>query len=249
MRRRIVLAAAVLVSACGAPQVEVFPSPDASLAARPSAVTPTATSSPPPARPDPAPSGSETHSPVPSEQPATGDSDTEQAPSVTPPVPTVSPPTAVFRPVGGINDAQGDLPRGAPGWVDIIGLVLEDDGTTLRIRVDLADALPEGLRNNETARIGVDLFRGDDGETRYRVYVDGTRDGWLAYLQRPDGFVDYPGSVTIAGSRIVLSLPASAVGNPVRGDWRAFAEWSDPGGGHREARDAAPDEGWGTFTR
>lgn len=249
MRRRMVLATALLLSACGAPQVEVFPSPDASLAARPSAVAPSATSSPRPARPDPAPSASDTHSPAPSAQPAAGGSDSEQAPAVTPPAPTVPAPSGVFHPVGGINDAQGDLPPGAPAWVDIIGLVLEDDGATLRIRIDLADALPEGLRNHETARIGVDLFRGDDGETRYRVYVDGTRDGWLAYLQRPDGFVDYPGSATIAGGEIVLSLPASAVGNPVRGDWRAFAEWSDPGGGRRESRDAAPDEGWGTFTR
>jgi hypothetical protein len=172
----------------------------------------------------------------------------QQAPVVTPPTPEIDV-SAVFRPVGGINDAQGDVPHGAPAWVDIIGLVLEDDGATLRIRIDMADDLPASLRNNETARIGVDLFRGDDGENRYRVFVDGSEDGWLAFLQRSDGFVEYPGSVTITGGKLSLSLPASAVGDPVRGDWRAFSEWSDPGGGRREARDAAPDEGWGTFTR
>jgi len=249
VRRWMVLAAAMVLAgaACGAPGVEVFPSPNASLAVRPSAAISAANS--PPAQsapPEPAPSG--TASLDPSAPPVPADPDRQQAV----PDPSLTPDTAVptvFRPVGGINDAQGDLPRGAPAWADIIGLVLEDDGTTLRIRIDLADGLPTELRNNETARIGVDLFRGNGGETRYRVFLDGTADGWLAYLQRPDGFIGYPGSVTIAGSNLTLALPAAAVGDPVRGDWRAFSEWSGPGGGGREARDAAPDEGWGTFTR
>lgn len=250
VRRLTMLAVVgVLVGACASPQVEVFPSPDTSLAARPS-VTATTTRSPTP-RPDttaPAPTGTASPSGEPSLQPAVEDTTTDEQPIDTPVATDPAVPTP-FRPIGGINDPQGDLPRGAPGWVDIIGLVLEDDGTTLRIRIDVADKLPEALRNKETAQIGVDLFRGDDGETRYRIFVDGNDEGWFAYFQHHDGFVAFPGAVTVRGSTLAFTVPSDAVGDPVRGDWRAFSEWSDPGGGRRQAHDSAPDEGWGTFSR
>lgn len=247
-RLTLLLAACIVLPACSPAQVEVFPSPDVSLAARPSETLAS------PARTPKSTKGSEVATPPsaeasdPSAAPAATDEPVAKPP-VDPPV-TQAPPvsTPLFRPIGGINDPQGDIASSTPPWADIIGLVLDDDGATFRIAVDLAHEVPAVLRNNETARVGVDFFRGDGGETRYRVFVDGDRDGWLAYFQRPDGFVDNPGTLTLTGTRIILTLPAELLGDPVRGEWRAFVQWTGPGNG-RESIDHAPDESWSTFAR
>lgn len=247
---RGLLAAVLGLTACAAPQPEVFPSPAPSLAARPSALPSDAPSADaslgeltPPTDPASAEAATEpVISPGAPEDPASAEAEPEA---------TDSPPqTATFTSIARIDDREGDVGLEGPDWADLVAVTLDDDGTTLRIVIDFADELPPVLDEDEVVGIGVDLLREDDGESRFQVFVDGGSDGWYAYFQRHDGFIAYPGSFSLGGSRIVLTLPATTIGNPIEGEWRSFLDWSGPSLVLRPvAHDQAPDRGWATFRR
>lgn len=250
MRAAVAVAATlVIVSACAAPAPEVFPSPTPSLGARPSALpgdAPSAEASVDESAPptDPASAGAPT-------EPSDGPAPTDPVSAETEPEATdASPQPATFTTIARIDDPEGDVGLEGPDWADIVGLVLEDDGATLRVTIDFADDLPAALGEDEVVGIGVDLLREDDGESRYQLFVDGGSDGWYAYFQRHDGFMAFPGTFSLGGARIVLTIPAEVIGNPVQGDWRSFLDWSGRGLVLRPvAHDGAPDEGWHDFRR
>jgi len=252
MRAVVALAAALLAAAaCAAPAPQVFPSQASSLAARPSALPgdgppsdQPSSESAPPTDSGSAEAGSEPIVEPAATQPATPQERPEDEPSDAPSQ------TATFMTIAQIDDPEGDVGLEGPDWADIVGLVLDDDGTKLRITIDFAAALPATLDEDEVVGIGIDLLREDDGESRYQVFVDGGSDGWYAYFQRQDGFMAFPGSFSLGGSRMVLTIPAEVIGNPVEGEWRSFLDWSGPSRVLRPvAHDRAPDEGWHAFRR
>lgn len=250
MRAAVAVAATLLmVSGCAAPAPEVFPSPAPSLAARPSALAGDA----------PAPDASVDES-LPPTDPASAEAATETSdgPAPTDPVSAETEPeetgaplrTAAFTTIARIDDPAGDVGPEGPDWADLVRLVLEDNGATLRVTIDFAGTLPTVLGEDEVVGIGVDLLREDDGESRYQLFVDGGSDGWYAYFQRQDGFMAFPGTFSLGDTRIVLTIPAEVIGNPVEGEWRSFLDWSGEGLVLRPvAHDRAPEEGWHVFRR
>lgn len=247
MRAAVTVAATLLAaSACAAPAPQVFPSPAPSLAARPSALAVDAPSAEASvdesdSATDPASGGvtDPSDGQVPTD-PASAEAGTEPAAA----------PRTPFTTIASIEDPEGDVGIEGPDWADIVGLLLEDDGATLRVTIDFADTLPPALGEDEVVGIGVDLLREDDGESRYQLFVDGGSDGWYAYFQRHDGFMAFPGSFSLGGFRIVLTIPAEVIGNPVEGEWRSFLDWSGKGLVLRPvAYDRAPEEGWHAFRR
>lgn len=150
-----------------------------------------------------------------------------------------------YRPVGSLTDLRGDHGREGPAYADVVGVLLEDDGTRLRATVRLGGTVPARPAADETLGIGVDLYdRSGELESDYQLFADGGADGWFAYLSTPSGFVRYPGRFSIADDSLVFTVPWSSVGGREDGWTKAFADWSGTGGGtlgdHATSNDRAP---------
>lgn len=161
-------------------------------------------------------------------------------------------PESGFRVVGDESDAAGDIGLQGPDHADAVRVVIEADRVTARVTVEFVGEIPERLDEGEVMGVGVDLHRpGSDGDSDYQVFADGGSDGWFAYLQTPDGFVEYPGRFLLAGSRMIWEVPWSSVGNLREGAFRAFADWSAPGVAvlYEASEDRVPDAGRSTFRR
>lgn len=130
-------------------------------------------------------------------------------------------------------DDRSDHGNG-PAYADLTSVALEDDGTNLKVTVELGDTVPGVLASEEVQGVGVDVYRSSGRESDYQVFLDGGSSGWRGHLQTPKGFVRFPGSVRVTGTTLVAVLPWSAVGG--RSDARVwtFADWSD-GRGHSSA--------------
>ncbi len=125
---------------------------------------------------------------------------------------------------------------------------MRDTGSSLVVSVDMDRDVPARLSRGEVMGLGVDLYRGDAGESDYQLFADGSADGWYAYLQTPQGFVEYPGELRMGGTRIVFDVPWHSVGQTGHGRFRAFADWSMSNGVPRPAsEDFAPDGGTAEF--
>ena len=135
-----------------------------------------------------------------------------------------------WRPVGQAGDAGGDHGSG-PAYADLRSLTLEDDGTHLRLTVQVAATLPGTLGTGEVQGVGVDLYRLSRDESDFQVFLDGGEHGWRAFLQTPRGFVRYPGTLSVAGRTLVAVVPWSALGGRADAQVSAFSDWSDGRGG------------------
>lgn len=254
------LAVAVL-SGCAAPVRQASPTPDpdlavpaddlapsdqptGTLAPRPSPTATQPTDDPPSpdaAAPDPGPGTPSPDAPT----------DGQASPDDPASDPSGSPPpgwTTLLR----AEDPADDQGASGPGFADLVAFSLEDDGTAVRVRVDVAEDVPPRLEEGEVVGLGVDLLRGSDGESRYQLYADGGVDGWAAYLQTPDGFVAYPGTFAIGGRRFEFVVPWSALGDPTDGPAAVFLDWSRRaivGALNPSSGDRAPDAGDLNFTR
>jgi hypothetical protein len=136
---------------------------------------------------------------------------------------------AVWQPVLIAADARGDHGSG-PGYADLVSLTLEDDGSSLRLSVEVSGTVPARLAGGEVQGIGIDLFRSRSDESDFQVFLDGGSDGWRGYLQTPRGFVRYPGTVRIDGQMLVTEIPWSSLGGRSGAQVSAFADWSDAAG-------------------
>jgi hypothetical protein len=123
-------------------------------------------------------------------------------------------------------DARGDHGTG-PGYADLVSLTLEDDGTSLRVSVEVGGTVPGRLADGEVQGLGVDLFRAREDESDFQVFLDGGSDGWRGFLQTPRGFVRYPGTVSVDGRMLVTVIPWSSLGGRAGAQVSAFADWSD----------------------
>jgi hypothetical protein len=117
-----------------------------------------------------------------------------------------------------------------PGYADALELTLAEDATHLRIAVRLGGAVPARLAGREVQGIGVDLFRGGGAESDFQVFLDGGDHGWRGFLQTPDGFVRFPGTVTVAGATVTSVLPWASLGGRATADVSAFVDWADGAG-------------------
>ena len=150
-----------------------------------------------------------------------------------------------YRQVGTVSDLRGDQGREGPGYADVLGVLLEDDGTRLRATVRTGGTVPLQPAAGEVLGIGVDLYdRSGEFESDYQLFADGGADGWFAYLATPKGFVRYPGRFVITGDQLVFTVPWSAVGGRRDGWTKAFVDWTREGGGtlggNATANDRAP---------
>jgi hypothetical protein len=133
----------------------------------------------------------------------------------------------------------------------VISVSIEDNGDDARVIVDVATDIPATLAEGEVMGIGVNLVRDpNQSESDFQLFADGGSDGWFAYLQTPDGFIDYPGQFRLGGNRIVFQVPWVSIGGMPSGEFDAFVDWS------RErpvlnaaASDRAPNRGRASFTR
>ncbi len=212
-----------------------------------------ATSTPtPPAPTPPAPTGAATASPDRSTPTTAGRTTptTAGAASSGPLPPSPSPPLPRFRTVGAASDAARDQGLEAPAYADLRRVTIEDDGEHARATLEVGGPLPTSPADGEVIGIGVDLLRRDGGESTYQLYADGGADGWFAYLQTPDGFVAYPGSLRVDGATITFVVPWRAVGTPLDGPFRGFVDWSRTRPiRNAAAEDRAPDATDATFDR
>ncbi|MDQ3756782.1 MAG: hypothetical protein M3394_02910 [Actinomycetota bacterium] len=124
-----------------------------------------------------------------------------------------------------MTDRAGD-PDGeaSPPYGDLLLLNLEDDGTRARITVEVAADVPARLAAGEQVAVGVDLWR-SGRESEYQVYARGNDEGWLAWLDTPSDFVTYPGTFELGGTKLVFTLPWSALGGRLPGSLSALVEW------------------------
>jgi hypothetical protein len=155
--------------------------------------------------------------------------------------------------VGSVSDTSGDQGLEGPTYADLRTVRVEDDGTHARVTVTLGAALPLNAKARESLGFGVDFSRTAlQNESDYQLFADGGTDGWFAYLQTPKGFVRYPGSFAISGTRLVFTVPWSALGGRRQGRFSAFADWSQGGrpgtlGGNATSQDLAPELGTVTY--
>ena len=183
---------------------------------------------------------------------------TEAAPRPSPEAPTTEQPEAEepgdrpssFRVVGTIDDPARDQGLEGPGYADIRRITVEDDRRRVRVRVEVGSDLPLPPEDGEVIGLGVDLLENEEGESVYQLFADGGGDGWLAYLQTPRGFVEYPGEFRVGGNVVEFVIPWEAIGSPTRGSFSGFLDWSRRRPvANAVANDRAPDSGNGSFER
>lgn len=188
------------------------------------------------------PSASSAPSSAPSSSPTDGPSPSAVRTGTAPPRP--------LKTVGSTTDKAADAGPTTPAYADLRKVELEEDGQTLRVTVTLATTVPETVPDGELIGLGVNLYLGDDrSDSDYQLFVDGQPEGWFAYLATPQGHVDYPGRLLIAGDRIVFEVPMSSVGGDSTIAFDAFLDWSTTGLIPQAGEDHAPDSGQRPISR
>jgi hypothetical protein len=197
----------------------------------------------------------------PSEQPPPSASSSSSPPSSPPSTETAAAPTTAAGPGSTTtatttaprrlvtrDDLAGDAGLEAPPYADLVTITVDDIGSRMLVRIDMAGDVPAALAAGEVQGIGIDIYRSNERESDYQVFLDGGSDGWRAYLQTPDGFVDYPGTFAMGGRRLVVEVPWLAVGGREDGRLSTFCDWSAEATPlNRSSADRAPDLGTTSF--
>lgn len=211
-----ILAVTLFLAGCTAvsPAEPTEPGRPTRLAATPQPLEPTPSTSP-----TSSPTGSSTASPTPSAAP--------------------------FRTRARVADEKGDAGILAPPHADIVLCLIESNGETARVTVQVAANVSARLASGEVIGIGVDLFRNASArESDYQLFADGGASGWFAYLQTPDGFVEFPGAFRMGDSRLVFEVPLRSLGGLSATATATFLDWSQRGSGvPTSGNDRAPDTG------
>lgn len=164
-----------------------------------------------------------------SESPRRGSTTTSARPGSTPSsvAPTTAQPAIRYTRIGSVRDPAGDPEGAGPAYADLREVEVADGGGNARLTLVMAGPLPSRVTDNETFGAGVDFFRSlTQNESDYQVFVDGSPDGWFAYLHDGERYLRYPGSFALGGNRLVFTLPWSALGNRRNGRFSAFADWT-----------------------
>lgn len=166
------------------------------------------------------------------------------------PTTTASEPTSARLDPLRFSDPSGDADPG-PGYADADLLAFDDLGDELRVTVSVVGDVPSTLADSEVMGIGVDFSRSDEAESDYQLFADGGSDGWRAFLQTPEGFVQYPGQFAVGGDLVQFTIPWTSVGG--RQTWllSGFVDWGRPNalGLVERSSDLVPDgEGGGLLS-
>ena len=153
-----------------------------------------------------------------------GDGDGDDDPPPASPTPKPEPEYVV---AANPADEEGDAGGDAPAYADSRGLLIESDGRNLRVTIAFAGRIPSVLRADEVQGVGIDFFRSNNQESDFQLFADGGSDGWTAYLQTPDGFVQYPGTFAVGGRVLQFVVPWSALGGAKPVDVSTFVDWSE----------------------
>jgi len=124
-----------------------------------------------------------------------------------------------------LDDQAGDHGNG-PGYADLTAVTFGEADGTLAATVTVAATVPGALADREVEGVGIDLFRSSSDESDYQVFLDGGRHGWRAFLQTPNGFVDFPGTFTVRGRTLQVVVPWSAVGGREDAEASVFVDWA-----------------------
>lgn len=134
--------------------------------------------------------------------------------------------------IDSFGDISADDPnlQTAPTFLDISRASVSREGNSLKFTMELAAVLPEGPQRGTAVEWGFLLDNDQDGTPDWGVYADlSTKDGWLpgifdqktkARLTGPE----YPGTFTHAGTTLVFTVDAAALGSPAGFKWFAYSD-------------------------
>ena len=175
--------------------------------------------------------------------------------------------------VGDIVDQGSRAPRLDPRHIDLKGIEATTDGANLQLTLALAGPLPESpkpdprLTYNIMLHTDVDAVPAMDGPHTTGYFVTVSSDppsGYQPSLVLWDGAnpvqligPTFPGTLSVAGDRVTVTIPLSAIGDPrvIRLGVAAYATGIDPTGVQDVAttEDQLPDtrpgddQGWLTL--
>jgi hypothetical protein len=121
-------------------------------------------------------------------------------------------------PAGDVEDAYEHTPVQAPDFVDALNLAADLEDGQLVLTLDLAGDVPKELDpDHSTLLIGLMLDMEGEPQPDYVLKIR-SEDAWQATLWclGPDSVsaIPLPGSVEIAGRRVVVRVDRTAIGNP-----------------------------------
>ncbi len=134
-------------------------------------------------------------------------------------------PEAPWTELVSLDDAAADHGSG-PAYADLARIEFSERGDELAIAVTVRAVVPGTLADREVQGLGIDLFRSSGEESDYQVFLDGGGHGWRAFLQTPDGFVDFPGTFAVEGRTLRVVVPWHAVGGREEAEASVFVDWS-----------------------
>jgi hypothetical protein len=140
------------------------------------------------------------------------------------------PPSATTRPtqwhqLAGLEDPVADHGNG-PAYADLTGFTFSERDGKLATSIDVAAVVPGQLADREVQGVGIDFYRSSSDESDYQIFLDGGSRGWRAFLQTPDGFVDFPGTFSVHGRTLDVVVPWTAVGGRENAQVGVFSDWS-----------------------
>ena len=139
--------------------------------------------------------------------------------------PGASTTSADWKRLASLDDAVGDHGDG-PGYADLTQVRYTERDGLLATTITVASVIPGQLANREVQGVGIDFFRSSSDESDYQVFLDGGVDGWRAFLQTPDGFVEFPGTFAVRGRTFEVAVPWTAIGGREDAKASAFIDWS-----------------------
>jgi hypothetical protein len=142
-----------------------------------------------------------------------------------PGTPSSGAPDASWAGLADLEDPAADHGNG-PGYADLTAVAFRERGDDLGVSVTMSAVVPGALADREVQGVGIDLFRSSSDESDYQVFLDGGRHGWRAFLQTPDGFVDFPGTFAVERRTLHVTVPWQAVGGRERAEVSVFVDWS-----------------------
>lgn len=146
-------------------------------------------------------------------------------PEAGPEASTADLPGAPWTELVSLDDPAADHGSG-PAYADLARIEFSERGDELAIAVTVRATVPGTLAEREVQGVGIDLFRSSGDESDYQVFLDGGPHGWRAFLQTPDGFVDYPGTFAVEGRTLRAVVPWHAVGGREEAEASVFVDWS-----------------------
>jgi hypothetical protein len=157
--------------------------------------------------------------------------------------------TAPPRRVAAVTDRAADAGSGVATYGDAATVTVDDAGDRIVVTVAMHGDIPSPVPAGEVMGVGFDVFRSEERESDYQLFADGGADGWFAYLQTPTGFVEYPGDFGVGGSRLVFSVPWSALGGRAPARFSVFVDWVKEGTVRNTVgSDLVPDSGMASFS-